>query len=336
MKKKWIAMGTAAGIGVVMLTFTAMSAMAGTSGYDAWKSAFKETKEAESVSGQVNLTITDNGTELFGANAVFKKNGEGASAVVTLNAGGDEHGLNAYIQDGKAIVKASGSDVYHVAERGKGRQAYGPPWIRGGSGHAPNPEFAAGVERVMDALAGRLKEHVTLEEQEDGSKRVSLHLTGNQVPAVAAAIGSLALRRASSGETPWNHGGKADWAGKRHGTADGCDVANGEPGGFDGHPWFEDGFKPNFPKLTDDIRAESLHLDAAIAPTNEIDEESVEIRISGRDEAGDMHDVVVHADIDLYGFNATTPDTVDLTGKPVETKTFDDSAADCHYGRGGR
>mgnify|MGYP001293071121 CR=1 FL=1 len=301
MKKKWIAMGASVGIAAVMLTVSAMSAMAGTSGYDVWKSAFKQTKAAESISGQIKWTITDNGTERVKANAVFKKNGEGASAAVALKAGEAEHGLNAYLQDGKAIVKPSGSDVYYVTEHGKGTRHDGPPWMRDGAKHASDSEFAAGVERVLDALAGNLKDRVTLEERADGSKLVSLELSGNQVPPVAGAIGSLAVRHATSAEMSWNHVGMD--------------------------------FMLNIPKLTDDIRVEAIRLNATISPNNDIDEESVEIRISGKDEAGNAHNIVVSADIDLYDVNATTPDTVDLNGKQVETKTFD---ADWHHGHGGR
>lgn len=337
MKKKWIVMGAAAGISAVMLTVSAMSAMAGTSGYDAWKSAFKQTKTAESISGRVSLTVTDNGTEMARANAAFKKSGEGASAAVTLQAGDAERGLNAYLQDGKAIVKTSASDVYYVMEHGEGDRSYGPPWMRDGGKHEPDPAFAAGVERVIDALAGNLKDRVTLKEQADGSKQVSLHLSGNQVPVAVNAVGSLLLRHASSGEAPW-HDGKPAWASERHdgdGKAAAQDGAN-EAGVFGDHPLFADGFKPDFPKLTDDIRVEAINLDAAIDPNNDIDEESVEIRISGKDEAGNVHNVVVHADIDLYDVNATTPDTVDLTGKQVETKTMADSGEGWHRGRGGR
>jgi hypothetical protein len=338
MKKKWIVMGAAAGISAVMLTVSAMSAMAGTSGYDAWKSAFKQTKTAESISGRVSLTVTDNGTELVNARAAFKKSGEGASAAVTLQAGGAERGLNAYLQNGKAIVKTSASDVYYVMEHGEGDRSYGPPWMRDGGKHEPDPAFAAGVERVIDALAGNLKDHVTLKEQADGGKQVSLLLSGNQVPLVANAIGSLLLRHASSGEAPW-HDGKPDWAAKWHDGEDktaGQDGANGGAGAFGDHPFFADSFKPSFPKLTDDIRVEAINLDATIDPNNDIDEESVEIRISGKDEAGSVHNVVVHADIDLYDVNATTPDTVDLTGKQVEMKTMDSSGPGWHRGRGGR
>ena len=232
--------------------------------------------------------------------------------------------------DGQAIVKTSDSDVYHVFERGEGARSYGPPWLRDGGRHAPDPEFAAAV---IDALAGNLKNRVTLQEQADGSKRVSLHLSGNQVPVPVGVVASLALRHASSGEALWNHGGKPDWAANRHETAADGDGADGKAGGFADRPLFADGFKLDFPKLTDEIRVEAVRLDATIAPNNEIDAESVEFRISGKDGAGNAHNVVVYADIDLYGVNATTPDTVDLNGKQVERKTFGDIAADRRHER---
>ncbi|PYI53870.1 hypothetical protein [Paenibacillus flagellatus] len=318
MKKKWIAMGTGVGIGAVMLTVSAMSAMAGTSGYEAWKSALKQTRTAQSVAGTAAVTVSDNGSELFGASAAFKKGAgdSGASATVTLSAGAVTKGANLYLQDGKAIVKTSDSDVYRVAEHGGGK---GPKWRHDGAREGgPDPEFAEGAERVLDALVGSLKDHVTLQSEADGGKRVSLHLTGSQVPVAVNAIGSLLVRGASDGpHGGWKHGVE----GKGEGEA-----------AEDFHALFASGLEHDWPKLTKDIRVDDIRLDATIDAANYFDRKSAEIRIVGKDDAGAEHSVVVRADIDLSGVNATTPDSVDLTGKQVEKIEHDAGWRD----RGGR
>lgn len=303
-RKKWIAMGAGVGLGAVMLTVSGLSAMAGTSGYEAWKSAVKQTKTAESIAGAVTLTVTDNDKRLAGAEAAFKKDGSGASANVQVNAGAMSHEMNVYLQDGRAILKPGDSDTYQVTE----------PWGDGGHGwkhdsnHAPDPAMVQRVERVFDALVGNLKDRVTLTENADGSKQATLSLSGNQVPVAINAIGSLLIGGAADGDH-WKHG-KPGWADE--GQAGAGAETNGDS-------WFAPGAGPEMPKLTQDIRVESIELDATIDADNYMDAQTAEIHISGKDADGTAHSVVVQAAIDLSGVNATVADTVDLTGKNVQT-----------------
>lgn len=300
MKKKWIAMGAGLGVGAIMLTVSGLTAMAGASGYDAWKSALKQTKTASSIAGTVQVAVIDNGTKLAGLEAAFKKGDRAASAEVKLDSGSATQGLKVYLQDGKAVLKADNSDVYRVAEHGKEEGKGGPGWKHGSGDHKPDPAFAEGVERVFDALAGNLKDRVELETNADGSKRVSLHLSGNQVPVAVNAIGSFVIGNVAGG-SHWDHE-KQTSEGKADGT----------------HALFTPDMKPNLPKLTQDIRIEEIKLDATIDKNNYFDDKSVEVRIAGKDAAGAAHSVTIKAAVDLNGVNATKADSVDLTGKKVE------------------
>jgi nitrogenase molybdenum-iron protein alpha/beta subunit len=76
--------------------------------------------------------------------------------------------------------------------------------------------------------------------------------------------------------------------------------------------------KPDLPKLTQDVRIEEIKLDATIDANNYFENKTAEIRVTGKDEAGAPHSVVVRAEVDLTGINATKADSVDLTGKKVE------------------
>ncbi|MDF2720222.1 MAG: hypothetical protein K0R28_7147 [Paenibacillus sp.] len=286
MKKKWIAMGAGLGVGAVLLTVSGLTAMAGASGYDAWKSALKQTKTASSIAGSVQVAVTDNGTKLVGVDAAFKKGESAASADVKLDSGSATRGLKVYLQDGKAVLKASDSDVYQVAEHGKEDGKGGPGWQRGSGDHKPDPAFAEGVERVFDALAGNLKDRVELETNTDGSKRVTLHLSGNQVPVAVNAIGSFLIGNVADGSR-WHHGEQAS-----EGKTEGANAL------------FTPDMKPNLPKLTQDVRIEEIKLDATIDKDN--------------DAAGAAHSVMIRAAVDLNGVNATKADSVDLTGKKVE------------------
>ena len=85
------------------------------------------------------------------------------------------------------------------------------------------------------------------------------------------------------------------------------------------------------PKLTSDISIDSADMKAELDKDNFITSQVGNIVISGKDADGNSHSITVNIDMSMSGFNSTTPDTVDLTGKQVKTiqmkkfKTFDNS-----------
>jgi hypothetical protein len=178
----------------------------------------------------------------------------------------------------------------------------------GDHGKAHDPEFAKEAEKVIDTLVGNLKQAVILK-KEGAAKEVSLQLEGSQIPAIANAIGSLIVRE----------------GGREHGKEHQLDS--------------EDTFGVDvqrivdaLPKLTDEIKIDAVKLDADVNADNLITNQAVEIRISGKDSQGIAHQVAVKLDLILSEFNRSSPDTVDLTGKQVETVKLDEKM----FGRGHR
>ncbi|MBD2867174.1 hypothetical protein [Paenibacillus arenilitoris] len=288
MKKKWVTMGAVFGIGAVMLTASGLSAMASTSGYEAYKSAVKNVHSAASMTTGGTITVTDNGRTVLSADLTAKINHDrdAMSAAVTVGDGSEEHTMNMYRQDGQIILDDGKSGVYKRIETG------GEHWKKDGGQHVGPPAHA---ERIIDALMGSLKDLATVEATADGGKLASLHLSGSQIPAVANAVGSLFVSNMSNGE----HG--AHWG--------------GEAAQNPMHP----NWTANWPKLTDQISVEQIELDADINPSNYLERQEAEIVITGKDESGASHEVVITVDVDLSGFNETVPDAIDLTGKQVET-----------------
>ncbi|HZG15971.1 MAG TPA: hypothetical protein VE710_13215 [Candidatus Bathyarchaeia archaeon] len=288
MNKKWLAMGSGIGIGVVMLVTSGLSVSASYTGYEAYKGALKQTQAVDSISGNLHLMVSNNSGKVLQVTSTFKKNNEqdASSAVVQLDNGTEKHVLNVYRQDEKTIVKNSKSDVYHVIEK------QGPPWRHEGG----NPEMAEEMEKVIDALVGDLRNNVTLENQANGKKKVSLHLAGNQVPGAVNAVGSLIIKKASAhhenAENTWHQGKGANAL----------------------HD-----MKVDLPKLTDNIHVQEVNLDATINADNYLESQAVAIKINGQDASGNDHQVTVELDADLSGLNQTMPDQVDLSGKQVQT-----------------
>ena len=292
MKKKFLIAGLCVAMGVVMLISTAFASMSGSSGYEIYKSALKNTAHTKSLTGNFSMSIKDNGKSIADAETIMKSNRqEGISSHLTvIKAGEQEKIMESYRKDGTLIVRENGSDVYNVIQGDpeKGNR------FKHRMSHDENedPEVSKAGELVLDALVGDLKNYVTAGEKADGGSEVTVQLSGNQIPAVANALTSLALRSASED-------GKRE---KAHMLGSG-----------------EFSMDINHPELVEDIRITNINLTADINKDNLIEKQAMDITVSGRDKDGNAHKVEISIDMDLSGFNNTTPDAVDLTGKQVKT-----------------
>lgn len=294
MRQRWLTAGVGFGVGAVMLFASGFSAMANTSGYDAYKAALKNTQGATSMTADVAVTITDNGTKLVGAtsNIMMMKKPNAGSIAVTLDDTQQTHAFNVFRQDGKVILKSGDSDVYRVIAQPAG--ASQRAWTSQHDGVAAHPPKA--VEQVFDALMGNMRELATVETASDGGKHAALHLSGSQIPAVASALGSVIaanLVNCDQWQNPtWNHAGNAAFP--------------------------SSDMKVNMPRLTDNVKVETVDLDAKINPDQRLEQQTAEINITGTDDAGQPHVLAIQLRIDFSGFDNTAPARVDLTGKQTQ------------------
>lgn len=294
MNKKWIMVGTGLTLGSALFVTSAFAGIGDAAGYDAYKSAIKNTVSVANVTKNVSLSVQDNGVKLLDVNTTIKSDSaaRAASANVSVKAGETSDSATFYKQDGKGIVKTGDSDVYGVIDMS------GHEWHEGKhEGKDPaDSTFAKERENVIDALVGSLKEHVTLTPQADGTKQIALQLNGSQIPAVANAVSSLVIKGAASG----HHQGK--------------------PEHLQQNPFGSEleQFKNSLPKLSQDIQIRQVNLHAAVDAQNRITDQTVKVAISGKDDKGAAHEIVIDAVVDLSGFNETTPEQVDLTGKQVQ------------------
>jgi len=294
MKKKWVALGSAIGISSIVMVTAGMSVMAGTSGYDAYKSALKTTKSAASFSVQAEAAVKDNGAVLTSANGSFKAsrdNGTG-SGRIEVASGGAGQKLSFYKQDDGVVFKTDDSDVYYVKPGDPEKEK------RSQSKESLDPAIPQQVETVIDALVGNLKDYVAVDEKADGSKEVSVELTGAQIPAVVNAIVPIAVKRAADGHGGFGEREKADGQGKLP---------------------FDKNLLANKPQLSQDIKIDKIGLKAVIDESNFITHQEAAITISGKDDAGTPHVVSLQLNADFSDYNSTIPDQADLTGQTIQT-----------------
>ncbi|SFL31243.1 hypothetical protein SAMN03159341_10518 [Paenibacillus sp. 1_12] len=301
MNKKLALIGTGVTVGSILLFTSAYAGMAASSGYDSYKTAIKTTVAAKSVTQAITVTVQDNGKNLIGVNGTVKKSKDShaVSADMTIKGGGTEQTLKVYNTDGKTVMKTGNSDTYKVME---GKSGTEHPNKAGksqkeSSGQEQADRFNKEAENLIDALVGNLQQYVTENPAANGAKEIRLSLAGNQIPTAVNAIGSFLVKQAS-------HDSSQFTADKSFKTPFGTDFS---------------ALKQSLPQLSQDVAITKVDLQASVDGNSYITNQKANLTIEGKDASGTAHILVISIDLGLSGVNATTPDSVDLTGKQVET-----------------
>jgi hypothetical protein len=281
-KKGFVIIG-AIGISSVVMVTSGFAAMASSSGYSVYKDAIKATKSLDSVALSGGISLKDNGASLINVTGNVKANlvneTESGSAIIDNN--GKQQTVEVYKQSNQTITKSSASNVYYQKlERADKNKNEKPE----------SKQIPKEVENIIDSLVGNLQNSVTLDNKADGTKAITLSLSNAQLPPVVNAMGSLLIKNALDEKESHNNQEKIP--------------------GID--------FKPTLPALTQNVRIDQIDIKANINKTNFIQHQEASITISGKDASGVSHQVILQLNADLSGFNTTTPDTIDLTGKNVQ------------------
>lgn len=294
MKKKWLTLGGVLGISSVMMITTGVNAFASTSGYDAYKSALKNTRTIQNVAVQASASLQDNGTALASAAGNFKisLNTQTASGSADVKVNGATQSVNFYKLKDQTVLKSSSNDTYYVEQEHDKQKNKN----NNNAKETLDPQIPQQVETVIDALVGNLKDYVAVDAKTDGSKEVTADLDNSQIPTVVNAIAPLVIKHASNQE---HNGEKKD----EHANV---------------LPFNRDVLQASTPQLTQDIKIEKVSFKANINTSNYIEHQEADITISGKDASGTAHQVTVHLQANLSGYNTTIPDTIDLSGKQVQ------------------
>lgn len=135
------------------------------------------------------------------------------------------------------------------------------------------------VEQVRNIALGNIRELSTVENMPDGSKHVSLQLSEKELPVFANKAASKFFSKITE---------------------------------------HKQDFPVSLPALQEDIHVEQVSLNATIDENNRIERQSAEIHVSGRDVAGQEHELTVKLVVTLSDFSQTNVEHIDLTGKQVE------------------
>jgi hypothetical protein len=298
MKKKWLLTGGAAGISGVIMLATGLTAFAGTSGYEDYKAALKNTAEnMQSITVQADAILKDNGSVLSQAQGSLKANlaNEAVSGAVKISGSQGSHVLSLYSQPDGQVWKSDASDIYYVKQDIKDKKDQE-------SGTEPKEAvwLSSQEETIMDALIGNLKNEFTSTTDKDGAKHISLQLDNAQIPAVMQALAPVLFKNLSEEK---DHESSKDTA-----------VDSKDP---------EDLIQQNLfdfqaIDMTNGVQIQSIRLNADITPANALQHQQLDLTFVGQDEQGASHTLAASLDVQLSAFNATTTESIDLTGKQVQ------------------
>ena len=194
------------------------------------------------------------------------------SSVTSLKTGSAVEKFESYMQDGKIISYNSAKNEYTVAEN-KHSKFKKVDKIN-------NPQIEKSIAIVIDTLVGSMKDGVSVVDNDEGSKKVTIALNENQVTPLVNAVASMVFIREKK------------------------DVND---------------LKNVIPQLRSDIKVVSVNSTANVDKNNVVTNQTFKIVLSGKDSDSKTHEIAINVNIDLSNINATTPDKADFTGKQVKT-----------------
>jgi len=286
LRKKWLAIGLAVGISGALVWGIGVSASAENAGMEVYKSALHQTSAAKSMTANAHLEISDNGAKLLTLEGVAKVNHDEQVASVDATYSGTKGtgSFQAFREQNQVIVKKGDSDIYQVMEV--------MDW-----GHKAPKNKEDGPPAMMNHLTktlfGNIDSWTTVENLPDGGKRASLGLSEEQMPVFVKVVGPILYSKIAE------HSQEKAAASEK-------------------------GLPVVLPSLEENIQVDQITLQATIDENNRIEQQSAEVHVSGVDATGEKHELLLSLDISLSDLAATTPDSIDLTGKQVEKISRED------------
>ncbi|MDD3365155.1 MAG: hypothetical protein PHZ03_09260 [Syntrophomonas sp.] len=276
-------------VGITMLSATAFASITSSSGYEVYKAALKNLPQVGSMTTQATVSVSDNGNVILNADGTVKMDSTNRtmSSLSTINAGDKTQTNEVYCQKDQTIMKNSDSDVYNVMAT-KASQA---PFDKNLDKKTAHEAVAKDVENIVDLLASNFDSNISLDNNADGTKVVSLSLADSQITPLENAVASLIVKNAA------REGERGPKAGSAMGNMDSIITS--------------------MPQLVDAISLNSVDMVANIDAQGQITKQTATLKITGNDATGQTHEVVINVDMNISGIGSTTPDTIDLTGKQV-------------------
>ncbi|MDR3596348.1 hypothetical protein [Clostridium sp.] len=265
--------------GCMLLSITVAASASSGSGYDTYKSAVKDLMSTSNATFSTTFEVKDNGNANISGTSVEKLEDANMSSVTDIKNGDAATETETSRIDGKTIIK-NGDNYYSRDSKGNGKNDKMEKKFDSSSSKAKLEEM------VLDTLVGDVKNQFVV----DGDT-ISVNLEGTQIPELAKLAISAAVEERNNKKDYNNKGGTGN-----------------------------DGFKEalnSIPNLKN-VDIKSLSMTAKV-DGNTLTENDVKAVISGEDENGVSHEFEVSVDTAVSAVNSTKADSIDTTGKQVQT-----------------
>jgi hypothetical protein len=300
MKKKYGWMGLGIAVSSVLLISSVYAGVGDYAGYEAYKSAIKETSHVQSVTANMNVTVKDNDQTIVSLKSIVKNDSSTdlSSAKVELTSKSMVQSAEMYQQEDQHVLKLSNSELYTILASDEAKSDRWKEHKQNDSGH-PDESFIE-AENLIDSLVGNLRSQVMLKDTDNSGKEIIMELKDSQIPTLVNTVGSLLIK----------HSGQ--------------NIAEQSTNGHPITEWMNTDFVNDMPKLVSEISIHSITLKANIDQNNFITSQEAGFVVYGVDSAGVEHELVVSVVADFSDYNHTSPDHIDLTGKQTQILNVED------------
>lgn len=288
MKKGMIKAGIGLAVGgSLLITTTILSMAQGPSGYETLKSALKNTKKIESATLVLRGKATDNQKDILDVNSTVKANHKDSkmSGTISINSENKSKNINIFADKDNHVINVQGTDTYYKFECDKAN-------IKTHFDEKENPQIEQIHEKILDAVAGDFKNQVKQVNSINGDKVLSVNLEKNNIPEVVDMMLSLHHNNDEAVLRKQAHTKIEEILG-----IDEADI--------------------KVPELVSDVKANKISLEVTVDKNNLIKEIDADINVSGKDEAGKVHNESLDLNADIKDVNTTKVDTINLQGKTV-------------------
>ncbi|HEX9061387.1 MAG TPA: hypothetical protein VF941_14500 [Clostridia bacterium] len=290
MKKGMIKAGIGLAVGgSLLITTTILSMAQGPSGYEALKSALKNTKKIENATLVLSGKATDNQKDILDVNSTLKASHKDRkmSGTVSIKSDNTSKNISIFADKDNHVMNVQGTDTYYKFECDKAN-------IKAHFDEKENPQIEQIHEKILDAVVGDFKNQVKQVNSINGDKVLSVNLEKNNIPEIVDMMLSLHHNKEEAAIRKQTHFKIGEILG-----TDQADI--------------------KVPELVSDVKANKISLEVTVDKNNLIKEIDANINVSGKDEAGKVHNESLDLNTDIKDVNTTKVDTISLQDKNVKT-----------------
>lgn len=285
MKKKLLSVTVA--LTVLLLGAGFYTALASSSGYEAYKEALKETHKMKNGVANIDLKISNNGELLqdLTVQSAFNLEEQRSVANINVNTLGENVQMEIYKEEKHVYIKNAETDTTYVIESDRD-----PSELKEKHERFHNKELLTIAELVVDTLTSPLHDSFVM----GSDNSISINMTNDEMPEVIQAIGAYMVKKS------FEHHANIEMT-------------------TDDYPFLTNTYKQVLPALTDEINFEEIKVDVQLNKDGTMKNQQAFFRISGKDQDGKLNTIEVQFNIGLENMNETNIAPFSAEGKKLET-----------------